>query len=89
MEDLNPGDTITVTIHNQWNSYKFDGKKLLVLSTTTWLGGKNAFMGTAYLVTGSFACLMALSFLALQALYPRKYGDPALLLKTKQHMTAR
>jgi len=35
----------------------------LVLSTNSWMGGKNLFLGIAYLVVGGLAFLAALSFL--------------------------
>ncbi|KAL5082271.1 hypothetical protein RYX36_010692, partial [Vicia faba] len=36
--DLKAGVIIYVTLKNQYNTYSFDGKKKLVLSTTSWLG---------------------------------------------------
>ncbi|CAF2173034.1 unnamed protein product [Brassica napus] len=43
--DLENGDTIHVTVQNNYNTYSFSGKKKLVLLTTSWLGGKNNFLG--------------------------------------------
>ena len=41
----------------RYNTYGFGGMKYLVLSTTTWAGGKNALLGMAALVTGGFTVL--------------------------------
>ncbi|KAL6637995.1 hypothetical protein ACP70R_025567 [Stipagrostis hirtigluma subsp. patula] len=69
-EDLQVDETITVLITNNYNSYGFSGKKSLVLSTATWLGGKNDFLGYAYIVTGSLSIFMAVLFALIHVKYP-------------------
>jgi len=46
-----------------------------VLSTVSWFGGKNDFLGIAYIVVGSICLALALAFAAKQAISPRKLGD--------------
>ena len=70
---------VTVNIQNRYNTYRFDGEKMVVLSTTSWLGGKNNFLGIAYLVTGSVSLLFGLTFFGVQWRHPRKLGDTSYL----------
>lgn len=53
----------------------FDGKKKLVLSTTSWVGGKNSFLGIAYIIVGGACLLLALLFRVKEVYCPRKPGD--------------
>jgi hypothetical protein len=46
-----------------------------VLGTTTWLGGRNPFLGIAYIVTGALSIVLGLVFVVLKAARPRKFGD--------------
>uniref|UniRef100_A0ACD5V6Z6 Uncharacterized protein n=1 Tax=Avena sativa TaxID=4498 RepID=A0ACD5V6Z6_AVESA len=73
--DLKENDTITVTLENNYNTYSFGGKKKLVLSTSTWLGGKNDFLGLAYLTAGGLCFFLAFAFTLLYLIKPRKLGD--------------
>uniref|UniRef100_M8AY72 ALA-interacting subunit n=1 Tax=Aegilops tauschii TaxID=37682 RepID=M8AY72_AEGTA len=68
--DLKENDTITVTLDNNYNTYSFDGKKSLVLSTSTWLGGKNDFLGLAYLTVGGLCFFLAFAFTLLYLIKP-------------------
>ncbi|KAI4312361.1 hypothetical protein MLD38_037178 [Melastoma candidum] len=70
-EDLHPGDLIEIDLVNNYNTYSFGGKKKLVLSTTSWLGGKNDFLGAAYIFVGCSSIFMALVFLLLHLKNPR------------------
>lgn len=76
--DLQPGN-ITVNINNFYNTYGFGGKKTLVLSTTSWLGGKNNFLGFAYLVVGSLCIVIGFLFSFVHWRYPRPLGDTSYL----------
>ncbi|XP_027340525.1 ALA-interacting subunit 3 [Abrus precatorius] len=77
--DLNEDDTISVTLKNNYNTYSFNGKKKLVLSTTSWLGGKNDFLGIAYLTVGGLCFFLALAFTIVYFVKPRQLGDPSYL----------
>ena len=69
--DLQPNEVINVTLQNKYNTYSFNGKKKLVLSTTSWLGGKNDFHGIAYLTVGGLCFFLALSFTVVYLVKPR------------------
>lgn len=76
---LRRGEVVTVTVTNRWNSYAFGGQKAVVLGTTGWLGGKNPFLGAAYLSVGGASLLLGAAYLGLKLAFPRKFGDPALI----------
>ncbi|KAL1559918.1 ALA-interacting subunit 3 [Salvia divinorum] len=77
--DLQRDELINVTLQNNYNTYSFSGKKKLVLSTTSWLGGKNDFVGIAYLTVGGLCFFLALVFLLIYLIKPRQLGDPSYL----------
>ncbi|XP_021299441.1 ALA-interacting subunit 3-like [Herrania umbratica] len=77
--DLQPNEVIQVSLENNYNTYSFNGKKKLVLSTTSWLGGKNDFLGIAYLTVGGLCFFLALSFTVVYLVKPRRLGDPSYL----------
>jgi len=70
-QDLYPNDTIDVVLQNNYNTYSFNGKKMLVLSTTSWLGGKNEFLGIAYLTVGGLCFFVAMLFSLIYLVKPR------------------
>lgn len=78
-QDLEEGSTIDVRIMNQYNTYSFNGHKKLVLSTSSWLGGKNDFLGIAYLSVGCISVLFAAVFFIAHLRNPRQLGDTSYL----------
>lgn len=72
-EDLEADELISVYLVNNYNTYSFGGKKKLVLSTKGWLGGKNDFLGIAYIIVGSLSIVIAIFFALLHVKNPR-YG---------------
>ncbi|XP_057972110.1 ALA-interacting subunit 1-like isoform X2 [Malania oleifera] len=77
--DLEANEKITVVIENNYNTYGFGGKKMLVLSTTSWIGGRNDFLGIAYIIVGGLCLFLAISFIFLYVIKPRPLGDPSYL----------
>ncbi|KAG0566347.1 hypothetical protein KC19_7G057000 [Ceratodon purpureus] len=73
--NLHAGQVINVSIANVYNTYSYKGSKRLVLSTTSFLGGKNPFLGRAYLTMGVLCMLMALVSIFVQFRHPREFGD--------------
>lgn len=72
--DLEPGN-YTVNIFNTYPVSEFDGRKYVVLSTTSWIGGKNPFLGIAYIVVGVLCLLLGVGFGIRHYTHPRKLGD--------------
>ncbi|KAK9115719.1 hypothetical protein Sjap_014666 [Stephania japonica] len=77
--DLEANQKVKVVIQNNYNTYSFGGKKKLVLSTTSWIGGKNDFLGIAYLTVGGLCLFLAISFIIIYLVKPRPLGDPSFL----------
>ncbi|KAG5006527.1 hypothetical protein JHK85_025069 [Glycine max] len=87
-EDLDADDVIVVHLENNYNTYSFGGKKKLVLSTSSWLGGKNDFLGVANLFVGAFCILISIIFLLLHVKNPRPYGDTAYLSWNRKNIAS-
>ena len=77
--DIPAGSTVRINIQNRYNTYRFHGRKHIVLSTASWLGGRNNFLGIAYLSVGGFSLLSGVCFWLIVQRWPRKMGDLRLL----------
>jgi len=73
--DLNAGDAIVLNYSNAFPVKSFSGTKSIVLSTTSALGGKNDFLGYAYIVVGVICLVLAIGFLVKHLYSPRAMGD--------------
>ncbi|RLO08688.1 hypothetical protein DYB28_003457 [Aphanomyces astaci] len=73
--DLPKGTVIRFLVSSNFPVQSFDGRKSLVISTLSWYGGQNAFLGLAYIVVGGICMLLSLFFFIKHKLSPRKLGD--------------
>ncbi|KAI8804282.1 ligand-effect modulator 3 family [Cladochytrium replicatum] len=62
-------------IVNNFDVARFSGTKSIVISTVSAIGGKNPFLGIAYIVVGVVCWLLGIIFLIRQMVKPRKLGD--------------
>merc|ERR1711871_988642 len=68
------GTTISFDVTNNFHVGDFEGEKALVITTLSSVGGKNPFLGIAYMVVGVLCIILALLFGVKQVMSPRKLG---------------
>ena len=78
--DIPAGTAMTFTLQANFPVTGFDGKKSLVLSTVSFLGGKNPFLGVAYMAVGALCVALALCFGLRQLCGGRRLGDTTFLV---------
>ncbi|KAI8943760.1 hypothetical protein NX059_001736 [Plenodomus lindquistii] len=67
--------TYRLQIEDRYPVDKYSGTKSILISTRTVMGGKNPFLGIAYIVVGGLCILLGAVFLATHLIKPRKLGD--------------
>ncbi|XP_006009004.1 transmembrane protein 30C [Latimeria chalumnae] len=72
-----PAGNYTLTISYNFPVTKFGGRKEMILSTVSWMGGKNSFFGIAYTTVG----LAILAVGVILTVTYVKFGKKALYLK--------
>lgn len=82
-EDLNKDVWYFMKISNTFRVDEFGGEKLFYITTTTWFGSRNSFLGISYLFIGSLALIVAVIVLFKHILNPNAPAniDPSILLK--------
>ena len=54
---------------------EYGGTKAIIISTRTVMGGKNPFLGIAYVVVGGICIVLGALFTVTHLIKPRKLGD--------------
>lgn len=73
-EPLTPG-RYTITIDDNYPVAMFGGTKSVILSTTSWTGGRNVELGVSHIAVAGLCFLIALLLAAKQLFKPRRVGD--------------
>ncbi|KAI9754297.1 MAG: hypothetical protein M4579_004761 [Chaenotheca gracillima] len=77
-----------IDIRDNFPVIEFGGTKSIVISTRTVMGGRNPFLGIAYVVVGGLCVLLGALFTATHLIKPRKLGDHTYLSWSNDQPTA-
>ena len=77
--NLKKGTQLIFKITANYEVGSFNGQKTLVISTVGQFGGKNPFLGIAYVVVGAISLLLGALFGLKHFLNPRKFADTSKL----------
>ncbi|KAG1836659.1 ligand-effect modulator 3 family [Suillus subalutaceus] len=68
-----------VLVYMNYPVQGYKGTKSLIISTVSWIGGKNPFLGWAYVAASAVFVFLALAGTIRHVLKPRRLGDMSLL----------
>ncbi|KAJ1150904.1 hypothetical protein NDU88_003691 [Pleurodeles waltl] len=71
MQPTLPAGNYSLLISYNYPVKSFDGRKRMILSTISWMGGKNPFLGIAYITVGSICFFLGVVLLIIH----HKYGN--------------
>ena len=74
-QSFEAGDVIRVGVQSNFPVTDYEGTKSIVLSTVNWAGGKNSFLGIAYIIVGSLTLIFTLVYAILHFKHPRRLID--------------
>ncbi|BGP13045.1 hypothetical protein JCM10213_000950 [Rhodosporidiobolus nylandii] len=77
-EDM-PAGTYEVDVFMNYPVAPYGGTKSIVFSTVSFIGGRNPFLGIAYIAVGGACVVLGLALTLRHLIKPRKLGDPQYL----------
>jgi hypothetical protein len=80
--------TYQLDIYDYFPVTEYGGTKSILISTRTVMGGKNPFMGIAYVVVGGICVVLGAVFTVAHLIRPRKLGDHTYLTWNNEQPSA-
>ncbi|KAF4461246.1 cell division CDC50 [Fusarium albosuccineum] len=74
-DDEMEAGTYELVIEDRFPTRAYKGTKSIILTTRTVMGGRNPFLGIAYVVVGGVCILLGTIFTVTHLIRPRKLGD--------------
>ena len=74
-QNLDEGDVVYIGVQSNFPVQSYGGTKSIVLSTATWAGGKNGFLGITYIVVGGLALIFTIVYAILHFRKPTRLID--------------
>ncbi|XP_028858384.1 cell cycle control protein 50A-like [Denticeps clupeoides] len=71
-----PSGNYTLEVTYNYPVHSFDGRKRMILSTISWMGGKNPFLGIAYITVGSVCFFLGVVLLLIHHKYGNRSSSP-------------
>ncbi|KAI9466050.1 transcription regulator [Lactarius psammicola] len=68
-----------ITVDMNYPVRTYSGTKSIVITTISWMGGKNPFLGWAYVAAASLFVVLAIAGTIRHVMKPRRLGDMSLL----------
>lgn len=78
-DNIMTAGTYEILVNMNYPVKQFSGTKSVVISTVAWIGGKQPFLGWAYVAAAILCVVLALAGLIRHLIKPRKLGDMSLL----------
>ncbi|KZT44173.1 Lem3/Cdc50 [Sistotremastrum suecicum HHB10207 ss-3] len=78
-DEVMQAGTYQVAIWLNFPVTPYGGTKSLVISTVSWIGGKNPFLGWAYIGASALFLILAFAGIVRHVINPRRLGDMTLL----------